>query len=275
MRKLLIALAVFSLCIVLATCRKNTKTDTQIKIAVQTWSFSKFSFSEAVEKAAALGFKYIEMYPDQKISPDNDATTHFTASMRNRQEIKDILKLNSVQLVNYGVVEGYSKEEWIMLFDFAKEMGIETLVSEPEFRDYPLIDSLTKAYNIKLAVHNHAIGTRNWNPQTVIDNMKGLNQLVGVCPDNGHWMRSGIDPVVALKTYEGRILAMHIKDMNDFENLEAHTVPLGTGMLNASALIKELKKQEFSGVITIENEYNWEAPESDIQTSLIKLLELL
>ena len=47
---------------------------------------------------------------------------------------------------------------------------------------------------------------------------------------------------------------MHLKDMNEFNNLEAHTVPFGSGVLDAEALLGELKRQNFSGVLTIEYE---------------------
>ena len=51
--------------------------DTQdaFKLAVQAWSFNRFTFYEAIDKAASLGLKYIEAYPGQKLSKDKSNIT--------------------------------------------------------------------------------------------------------------------------------------------------------------------------------------------------------
>lgn len=247
----------------------------KIRIAVQAWSFKSFTLEEAVKQASEIGFRYIEIYPGQKIQAGSEDNTHFTMSAENRKLVKSILDKHGMMLVQYGVVTCNSKEEWVQLFEFCKAMGIETINSEPEFKDFALLDSLTQAYNVNLAVHNHATGTRYWDPQIVLDQIKGKNPKIGVCADNGHWMRSGLDPVASLKKVEGHLLTMHVKDMNDFNNLDAHTVPFGTGKLDADKLIDELKRQNFSGVITLENEYNWDNPGDDLKISFKNLKEKL
>jgi sugar phosphate isomerase/epimerase len=261
--------------IVLINCGNQKPHESKIRIAVQAWSFHKFTFEEAARKISEIGFKYIEMYPDQIISMCNDSTTHFTMSKGNRELVKSILNKNRLKLVQYGVVTCTSKAEWVQLFDFAKEMGIETIVAEPGFEDYKLLDSLTQDCNINLAVHNHATGTTYWNPQIVLDHIGNLNPRIGACADNGHWMRSGLNPIEALKKYQGRLITMHIKDINEFNNLDAHTVPLGTGVLDFKGLISELKRQNFSGVLTIENEYDWDNPINDLKVSFKNLSEKL
>jgi sugar phosphate isomerase/epimerase len=230
-----------------------------IKIALQAWSFKDFTFEDAVKQASKIGFKYIEMFPGQKIKAESDDNTNFTMSPKNRELVKSILKEYDMQLIQYGVVSCNSKDKWIQLFEFARAMNIETIVSEPAFDDFDLLDSLTQVYKVNLAVHNHATGNRYWDPQIVLDHVLGLNSRIGACADDGHWMRSGINPVEALKKYQGRLIAMHIKDMNEFNNLDAHTVPFGTGVLDSDKLIAELKRQNFKGVLTIENEYDWES----------------
>jgi sugar phosphate isomerase/epimerase len=246
-----------------------------IKLAVQAWSFNKFTFEEAVQKSAKIGFKYIEMYPGQTIKAGSKDNTGYTMSVENRELVKSILKDNGILVVQYGVVTCNSKEEWIQLFEFAKAMGIETINSEPEIKDMNLMDSLATAYNINLAIHNHATGTRYGDPKLVLDQVAGKGGNLGICADNGHWMRSGINPVEALKNTKGRLITMHIKDMSEFNNLEAHTVGFGTGVLDVDALIAELKNQKFVGVLTIENEYNWENPVDDLTKSFVTLTEKL
>lgn len=238
-----------------------------IKLAVQAWSFKQFTFEQAVQKAAKIGFKYIEMYPGQTIREGSKDNTSYTMSVENRELVKSILKDNGMQVVQYGVVTCNSREEWEMLFEFAQAMGIQTINSEPEISDVSLLDSFASKYGINLAIHNHATGTRYGDPQLALDQVAGKGTNLGICADNGHWMRSGINPVEALKNTKGRLITMHIKDMNKFNNLEAHTVAFGTGVLDADALLSELKNQNFTGVLTIENEYNWDNPVDDLTVS--------
>lgn len=40
------------------------------------------------------------------------------------------------------------------VFDFAKEMGIETIVSEPPKEAFDLIEKLCEEYKINVAIHN-------------------------------------------------------------------------------------------------------------------------
>ena len=40
-------------------------------------------------------------------------------------------------------------------FDFAKDMGLETIVSEPGEKDFPKLDELCGEYEINIAIHDH------------------------------------------------------------------------------------------------------------------------
>jgi hypothetical protein len=71
-------------------------------------------------------------------------------------------------------------------------------------------------------------------------------------------MRSGVNPVEAIKQLKGKIVDVHLKDLNDFGKNEAHDVVWGTGKANLDAVLAELASQNYKGAFTIEYEYNWE-----------------
>ncbi len=71
-------------------------------------------------------------------------------------------------------------------------------------------------------------------------------------------MRSGINPLDALRKLQGKIICVHFKDLNEFGVKNAHDVPWGTGKANAQTLLAELSRQNFAGTFSIEYEYNWE-----------------
>jgi len=70
--------------------------------------------------------------------------------------------------------------------------------------------------------------------------------------------RSGIKPVEGMTILKGRIIASHIKDLNEFGKPNAHDVPYGTGVCDIKGCLTELRAQHFRGDIAIEYEYDWE-----------------
>ena len=127
------------------------------QLGTQAYTFKKFTFYEAVDKAASLGLNWLEAYPGQRLSgdrPDVRLTHEMPAGIR--KEVKQKLADAGVRLVNYGVVGLPNDEtECRKVFDFAKDMGIETIVAEPPPEALDLIERLCKEYKIKVAIHNH------------------------------------------------------------------------------------------------------------------------
>jgi len=80
---------------------------------------------------------------------------------------------------------------------------------------------------------------------------------LGVCADLGHWVRSGIDPVEALAKLSGKVLSVHAKDLDESGKIQANDVRIGTGVIDYQAVIDELKRQQFTGLVFIECEHNW------------------
>lgn len=230
----------------------------QWKLGVQAYTFNKFTLFEAIDKARGLRLRYIEAYPGQKLSPEKkDVTFDHNVSAEVRQEVKAKLEEARIQLVNYGVVKlSKDEEDNRKVFDFAKEMGIQTIVSEPEPTALEAIDKLAQEYKINVAIHNHPKPSRYWDPQVVLDAIKGRSKWIGACADTGHWARSGLDPVECLKKLEGHIISLHFKDLNK-KAPDAHDVPWGTGVCDVKAMLTELKRQNFAGVFSIEYEHNW------------------
>lgn len=253
------------MCLLLTSCmeQKVSKMETRSKVkdyggwrlAVQCWTFNRYTFYEAIDKASAMGLRWIEAYPNQALSKDHPGIKFgHEMPVEYRAKVKEKLRSAGVTLVNYGVV-GLSKNESFdrKIFDFAKDMGIETIVSEPPAEAFDVIDRLCNEYRIHVAVHNHPKPTRYWNPENVLRVLQGRSSWIGACADTGHWVRSGLDPVQMLKKYKGRIVSLHFKEIDD-----GHDVVWGTGAARVKPLLEELDRQNFKGVFSIEYEHNWE-----------------
>ncbi len=237
------------------------------RLSVQAWTFNRFTFSEAAAKAASAGLRWIEAYPGQKVGGAvGNAAMGPGLSAKDRAAVKKMLADAGVRLVNFGVTELKNDETSCReVFDFARDMGIETIVAEPPPEAFGLLDRLCEEYGINVAVHNHPKPSPYWNPDRVLEVTRGLSKRIGACADVGHWLRSGVDPLEAIRKLEGRIITSHFKDLNVAGDPEAHDVVWGTGVANVPALLKELDRQKFKGVFSIEFEYNWEASLPDVR----------
>ena len=208
------------------------------RLAVQAWTFNKFTFYETVDNVASLGLNWIEGFPGQTLSKNTpDLKFHHNMDAKTRAKVKQRLAASGVRVINYGVVGLPNNEkECRKVFEFAKNMGIETIVSEPPEDAFDLIDKLCQEYKIKVAIHNHPKPSHYWNPQTVLKVIKGRSKWIGACADTGHWMRSGINPMEGLKMLEGRIISLHFKDLKEFGVRAAHDVVWGPGKANVKEL---------------------------------------
>jgi len=257
--KLTVALLAFAACICYLPKAEAADGQKNWKLAMQAYSFNRFTFYEAIDKTKALDLRYIEGYPGHRLSKENpDVKADHNMSSQLKQQVKLKLQDAGIKLVNYGVVGLPNNEaECRKVFDFAREMGIETIVSEPPEEAFDLIEKLCEEYKINVAIHNHPKPSHYWDPDTVLKVCQGRSTRIGACADTGHWMRSGINPLEALKKLQGRIISLHFKDLNEFGNPKAHDVIWGTGAGDAKALLAELARQNFKGVFSIEYEHNW------------------
>jgi len=274
---LIIAAATIVLCVIFTsnliasqspgTLADHPETDTYQgwKIGVQAWSFRKYSFFEAVDKAASLGLDRIEAYPGQKLSPEMPKLKFIHTMPDNlRKIVKDKLAATRVKLASYGVVSlPEDREKCRQVFEFAKDMSIETIVSEPSEQSFAMIDELCNEYGIKVAIHNHPNPSNYWNPDKVLEVCQGRSNMIGDCADTGHWVRSGLDPVECLKKLQGRIINLHFKEID-----QGHDVIWGTAKNRTLPMLQELHKQSFKGTFSVEYEHNWEKSIPEIRQSI-------
>jgi sugar phosphate isomerase/epimerase len=166
-------------------------------------------------------------------------------------QIQKTLRDCDVTAVNYGVVELPNDESKArQVFDFAKKLGLQTIVSEPPEDAFEMLDKLCAEYQINVAIHDHPKPSHYWNPDAVLKVCEGRSRRIGSCSDVGHWYRSGLVPLDCLRKLQGRIISLHFKDIAETKK----DVPWGTGQCDIKALMTELKRQGVKPVFSIEYE---------------------
>ena len=235
-------------------------------IGCQAYTFNRFTAFEAIEKTEQAGGKIIEFFPGQKLSKENPDLKVDHGSPQVDDVVAKLqakLAQHKIKAVNYGVVGIPNDEAGARkIFEFAKKLGLRAVTTEST-ESIDVIEKLVKEYNIGCGYHNHPRRANDanykvWDPNYIAELVKGRDPRVGAAADTGHWTRSGIKPVEALKTLKGRVISAHLKDLNEFGKGNAHDVPYGTGVSDAKGCLDELKAQGFDGNISIESVYNWD-----------------
>ncbi|MCK3685619.1 sugar phosphate isomerase/epimerase family protein [Maribellus sp. YY47] len=240
------------------------------QLGVQSYTFHKFNFCQAVDKTQQLGLKNMEVYYGQPLGGDMEGTMDYKMDKATQEKVLNYAKSKGVKIKASGVIICSNEAEWEQLFQFADAMGIEIITCEPEYKHLKYVDELANKYKIDVAIHNHPKPSNYWNPDLFLKAVDGLSNRIGACADVGHWARMGLDPVECLKKIDGRVKSLHFKDIKAKEEGEAeqHDVIWGTGILDIKGMLNELKAQNFKGLFSIEYEYAWENSVPDIEKNI-------
>jgi sugar phosphate isomerase/epimerase len=250
--------------------------DVRIKkfpIMIEGWTYRKYTFFQTVDKLKALGITLLEAFPGQPLG-NGDPKAVFGEGMPEADMTAAQAKLREagVSAVAYGVVDlGKTEASMRRVFDFARKMGIRTIVCEPRDEDFPLLEKLLDEYDLRAAIHNHPQPAKYAFPMTAYERLQGRSERIGVCADTGHWMREGLDPVECLRLLKGRILDTHLKDRTDFgKGASAKDVAWGSGRARMRDILAELTLQDYGGALTMEyeNEEEVMTPEPAIRKSV-------
>ena len=232
------------------------------EVGIEMYTFRSISLYEALEKIEKLGVRHVEtgyflpldnkrpgLVTSDKLTPDE------------RKELQQRLADHGVQMTNYYSDLNTDRDAAVRTFEFAKEMGVQTIVAEPVAEAFDMLEPLCEQYAINLAIHNHpkSSDSKYWHPDNVMAVCKGRSKRIGGCCDTGHWVRSGLKPLECLQIMRGRIISFHLKDVGEWGEPLARDVPLGQGLADYAAVLKELKSQGFQGLMTIE--YEHESPQ--------------
>jgi len=224
------------------------------KFGVALWTFHTVEFPESLDEVDSAGVKYIEPNTFHKAGKELKDSTISQLSPAGIDKLKAIIARKGLICETLYIVGDSTLGSWIRQFEIAKRLGVKYVTTEPPLNMWNSIDSLAGAYGIKVAIHEHWKGVSHyWNPDTTLMALKGHPNF-GVCADMGHWPKSGVNPLDAIKKLSGHILVIHLKDIAAYNDPKLVDVPVGTGVVDFPAILAELKKQNFSGYIYIERD---------------------
>ncbi|MCM3719059.1 sugar phosphate isomerase/epimerase family protein [Fictibacillus phosphorivorans] len=172
---------------------------------------------------------------------------------------------DQMTLGNDLMVMPYLTEEQRQSIDDYKRVA-ETL-NEAAFR--------SKEYGIRVAYHNHDFEFYEVEGKLPFDVIfqETDAELVKMELDT-YWVKyAGFEPENLLKTYKGRCVSLHLKDMATKDDKKVSTI-VGSGILDMKGFIK-LADEEQVDYCVIEQEYFEEDPLSEVEKGVRNLKALL
>ena len=179
-------------------------------------------------------------------------------------------KLADADVTGYAVGPLYmnTEKEVDQVFEYAKRVGVRTIVGVPTYDLLPYVDKKVKEYDMKYAIHLHGPDIDKFpDADDVWENTKDLDPRIGMCLDIGHDRRNGKDPVADLKKYYSRVFDIHLKDVTG-ANKQGYSVEVGRGILDIPAFVRMLREVKYTGVVSLEHERNMDNPFMGIAESI-------
>ncbi|MFL6417485.1 MAG: ThuA domain-containing protein [Bryobacteraceae bacterium] len=174
------------------------------KIGVSGGALKRLTFFEAMEKADAVGIGDIEGFSSEKVSEEIPKSLGPTLLPGEIRGIKDKLNAVNMRMDAYHVPSLPPEEKSMReLFDFARELSIETIVSDTLPVSLPAVDKLAEEFGVNVAFCGapHALSTA----------LRELGKRVGACLDG----ESGD----ALKELKERTLIVNVSGATSSDNL--------------------------------------------------------
>ena len=239
---------------------------TDWKFGVALWTFHDVNFPDALARVDSAGLTYIEPNTFHATGPDLNDTVIGRLSEEGLAKVKDMIAQKGLKAESVYIAGNNTIESWKHQFDIARQLGVTFVTAEPPITMWDSIDSLAGAYGMKVAIHEHWKGvSRYWSPDSVLAAIQGHPNFAA-CADLGHWPKSGIEPLEAVKKLSGHIIGIHLKDIAAYNDPSLKDVVAGTGVVKFPEIFKELKNQGFKGHIYIERDSV--EPGGNVQTVL-------
>jgi len=214
-----------------------------LTLALQGYSLQELNLPALLQASKKIGVDHLELY-------DRQFSVHM--SEHNRNKVRRQLERAEIHVpATYTGQFRPDEETNRAILSFGQAMGLDFFSCRPGRDTLKFLNRLAPAHDVGIAVHNTTpIPGEDKAFSRLADVRKALDQFehVDACVDVGNFTRGGVDPIDALKALKGRVLEVHVKDVDE----KGHETMPGKGIVDIPGVLDQLQKQSFGGLVTLE-----------------------
>jgi sugar phosphate isomerase/epimerase len=260
--------------------QEETVNDIQVGVNLEYIRSSDKSFTYGVQKAAELGYAYVEPCVATGRDLLAEGGYYHMVSMENDPlEYKDLLDRLGLKCSGLSAHSPLAKPEIAVTYlsqaiRWAADIGAPVIVTDDGFKhpwmtddeafqqiSYTLhvVTPIAERHGIKIGLEQHQNLSTRWETFTRMLNLVD-SPMIGVNFDTGNLYLAGEDPIVWLKELAPRVVHVHGKDISvehaERERGKVTGTPVGCacgdGVVDWTQVVRILRQADYRGVISAE-----------------------
>ncbi len=225
-----------------------------LKIGVATYTVRELPIEEAIKAIQRVGLKYVSI----KNVKNHIDLSHTSEERKQRAQMFKDAGLIALSVGNVGMKN--DEADIRRAFEYARDVGVSTMVCAPDKNSVPILDKMVKEFDIRLAIHNHGPEDKQFpSPYDVWQAVEKYDKRIGLCIDVGHTARANVDPAESIVKCRERLYDLHIKDISALGNRNT-PIESGRGILNLKSILAALVKIKYQGLVGFEYEKDGKDP---------------
>lgn len=226
-----------------------------LKVGVATYSLRDLPIEEAIKGVKRVGLNYVSI----KNVKNHIDLSHTTEERKERAKMFRDAGLIPLSVGNVSMRTG--EADIRKAFEYARDIGVPTIVCSPSIDSIPILDKMVKEFDIQLAIHNHGPEDKGFfpSPFDVMRAVEKFDKRIGLCIDVGHTARAGVDPADSILKCQERLYDLHMKDISAMGDKNT-PIEAGRGILDSKSILAALLKIKFQGLVGFEYEKDSKDP---------------
>lgn len=226
-----------------------------LKIGVATYTFREWPIEQCIAGVKRVGLQYVSI----KNVKNHIDLTHTTEERKARAKMFRDAGLTPLSVGNVSMRQGEAGIR--TAFEYARDIGVPTIVCAPSRDAIPVLDKMVKEFDIKLAIHNHGPEDKGFfpSPYDAMDLISKYDKRIGLCIDVGHTARANVNPAEAIVKCKERLYDVHMKDISAMGDKNT-PIEGGRGILDTKSILAALIKIKYQGLVGFEYEKDGKDP---------------
>ncbi|HEY2412474.1 MAG TPA: sugar phosphate isomerase/epimerase [Pirellulaceae bacterium] len=226
-----------------------------LKFGVATYTLRDLPIEEAIKGVKRVGLKYVSI----KNVKNHIDLSHSPEERKQRAQMFRDAGLTPLSVGNVSMRSG--EAEIRKAFEYARDIGVPTIVCAPSLDSIPILDKMVKEFDIRLAIHNHGPEDKGFfpSPYDVMRAVEKFDQRIGLCIDVGHTARAGVDPAESILKCKDRLYDCHMKDISALGDKNT-PIEGGRGILDTKSILQALLNINYKGLVGFEYEKDAKDP---------------